>query len=59
MIRNPKKNSNFLKPYLSNNKNVNVSITVMSTPAHIGILKHITHVNYEELHQMYIERLIP
>lgn len=38
-MRTPKKSSNFRKPYLSKNKNVNVSITVISTPPHIGILE--------------------
>lgn len=45
-IRNPKKSSNFLKPYLSNNKNVKVSITVISTPPHIGILNQIKYTFY-------------
>lgn len=39
VIRRAKNASNFLKPYLSRNKNVNVSIMVMRTPPHIGILK--------------------
>lgn len=38
-IKNPKNNSNFRKPYLSMNKNVKVSITVIKTPPHNGILK--------------------
>jgi hypothetical protein len=35
----PKKNSSFLKPYLSRNRNVSVSKTVIRTPPHKGILK--------------------
>lgn len=32
VIKNAKKNSNFLNPYLSINRNVNVSKTVIITP---------------------------
>lgn len=39
VIRNANKNSNFLKPYLSKNKNVNVSKIVINVPAHNGTLK--------------------
>lgn len=46
VIRNPKKSSNFLKPYLSNNKNVKVSIIVIRTPPHIGILNQIRYIHY-------------
>lgn len=38
-IKSPKNNSSFRKPYLSKNKNVNVSMIVMRTPPHNGILK--------------------
>jgi hypothetical protein len=38
VMRNPKKNSNFRKPYLSSSRKVNVSNTVIRTPPQIGIL---------------------
>lgn len=39
VISNPKKNSNFRRPYLSKNKKVNVSTIVINVPAHSGTLK--------------------
>lgn len=41
VIKSPKKDSSFLKPYLSNIKKVNVSIMVIRTPPHIGTLQNI------------------
>lgn len=38
-IRNPNKNSNLRKPYLSKNRNVNVSTIVIRVPTHSGTLK--------------------
>lgn len=38
VINNPKKNSNFLRPYLSRKRNVNVSNTVIITPIYKGIV---------------------
>lgn len=46
-MRKPKKSSNFRKPYLSKNKNVNVSTTVISTPPHIGILESKREILYQ------------
>ena len=36
VMSNPKKASNFLRPYLSRPKKVNVSATVIKTPPHSG-----------------------
>jgi len=49
VMRKPKKSSNFRKPYLSKNKNVNVSTTVISTPLHIGILKSQKEIFYTSI----------
>lgn len=38
VIRTPKKASSFLRPYLSRKRNTNVSMMVMRTPPHKGIL---------------------
>ena len=47
VMRKPKNNSNFLRPYLSKNKNVKVSITVSRTPPYIGSLfQKIFHLKF-------------
>jgi len=38
VMRRPKRNSSLRNPYLSSNRNVKVSTTVMRTPAQSGIL---------------------